>query len=412
LGFLLSVAATLPGEHRPLVSGAAGGSARFAQATVAVHQQRPGDFRHAKVEERKDEQFIPEYVALIGFAGPGPCGHADIESDGFGRDGLQQVKHVQAKQHRDVHLEPGIGWQDMDVKATPQVLPGQHMIRHHGIEAVGACHGLARLQTAFGDGMISRGVKRGQLLQHKRRALLEVDPQFLPDVSRSLNHPTPHIDRFSVEERARSRRLRGMNIRLTGAHQQVYAVLADDPAGHWLQVFVVEFAIELRARVYDATVNRRTHRDASGPVVGGQRHFQRAHMHVRHRDQAPLAEGAAPPLSVLEADAAQQHAVPKIKFLAVGQDCDRSRIEPVLVGDAPPECEPVGEIDEILVLNHPAGDVGTQPVVAAGEVGPRIVDVIRHRPGGGTPRREVAISQCAQGFANTLLCRIEPLKHQ
>ncbi len=56
------------------------------------------------------------------------------------------------------------------------------------------------------------------------------------------------------------------------------------------------------------------------------------------------------------------------------------RIEPVLLGDAKLEREPVGKIDEVFVLDHAAGNVGAQPVVAAGEVGSRIVDVIRDRP--------------------------------
>ncbi len=77
LRFLLTVAAALPGKHRPLVSGSRGGRARLAQAPVAVHQQRSGDFGHAIVEEREDEQFIPEDMTLIGFSGPAPRGHTD-----------------------------------------------------------------------------------------------------------------------------------------------------------------------------------------------------------------------------------------------------------------------------------------------------------------------------------------------
>ena len=177
-------------------------------------------------------------------------------------------------------------------------------------------------------------------------------------------------------------------------------------------MLVVELAVQLRARVDDAPVDRRTHRDACRPVVGGQRQFQRAQVHVAHRDQAPLLERTAPPLAVLEAYAPQQHAAPQIELLAVRQELDGSRIEPVLLGDAKLEREPVGEIDEILVLDHAAGDVGAQPIVAAGEVGPRIVNAIRHRPGGGAARREIAIPQGAQGFADTLLRRVEALKHQ
>ena len=84
-------------------------------------------------------------MALICFPSPAPSGYTDIESNGVGRYGLQQVKHVQPKQHRDVQLEPWIGRLDMHVELAPQVLPGKHMVRHHGIEATRARDRLARL---------------------------------------------------------------------------------------------------------------------------------------------------------------------------------------------------------------------------------------------------------------------------
>src|SRR5919108_375620 len=44
LRFLLAVAAALPREHGALVPGVLGRGARLAEAAVAVHEQRPGDF--------------------------------------------------------------------------------------------------------------------------------------------------------------------------------------------------------------------------------------------------------------------------------------------------------------------------------------------------------------------------------
>ena len=90
----------------------------------------------------------------------------------------------------------------------------------------------------------------------------------------------------------------------------------------------------------------------------------------------------------------------------------RSRIEPVAIGDAKLEREPVRKIDEILVLDHAAGNVGAQPVVAAGEVGSRIVNVIRRAPRRRPARREIAIPQGAQGFADSLPRRVESFVHQ
>ena len=135
-------------------------------------------------------------------------------------------------------------------------------------------------------------------------------------------------------------------------------------------------------------------------------------MHVAHRDQAALLERSASPLVVLEAVCSEQHAAPQIELLAIGQDLDSSGIEPVVIADAKLEREPVGEIDEVLVLDHPAGNIGAHPVVAAGEVGAGIVNVIRPRPGGRPARREIAVPQGAQGFADSLPRRVEFFVHQ
>ena len=144
-------------------------------------------------------------------------------------------------------------------------------------------------------------IERGQFLQHQRLALLAGRLQFLPDVSRFRRwSAAEHRAKLSVEERLRSRRLRDMNIRLAGAHQQVHAVLADGFACQRLQVLVVELAVELSAGVDDAAVDRRSHRDDCGPVFGGQRKLQRAHMHVAIETSRRSWSVAAPPLAILE----------------------------------------------------------------------------------------------------------------
>ena len=102
----------------------------------------------------------------------------------------------------------------------------------------------------------------------------------------------------------------------------------------------------------------------------------------------------------------------QIEFLAIRQDRCGFRVEPAVIGDVKIEREPVGEIDEILVLHHPPGNVGLQPVIAAGEVGPRIVNAIRHRPGSGCTGCKIAIPQGAQGFTDSLFVWVEPVEHQ
>ena len=175
---------------------------------------------------------------------------------------------------------------------------------------------------------------------------------------------------------------------------------------------VVERAIELRTPVDDAPVDGRTDRDAGGPVLGGERQLQRADVHVAHRDQPSLLDRSAACLAVLKSYVSKQHTAPQIEFLAVRQDFDRSLIEPVLIADTKLKRKPVREIDEVLVLDHPTGNFSAHAVVAAGEVGPWIVSVIRPCPGRCPARREIAIAQSAQGFADSLPRWIEPFIHQ
>ncbi len=82
-------------------------------------------------------------------------------------------------------------------------------------------------------------------------------------------------------------------------------------------MFAVEFQIQLRARVDDASVDRRTDRDSPRPVLGGQHQFQRAQVHVGHRDETLLLQQTSSPLSVLETYGAQQYTAPQIEFLAI-----------------------------------------------------------------------------------------------
>ena len=115
-------------------------------------------------------------------------------------------------------------------------------------------------------------------------------------------------------------------------------------------------------------------------------------MHVGHGNEAALFQRAAPSLSILKFHGAQEHAAPKIKFLPVRQYRDASFIEPLAVRDAELEREPVGQIHEVFVLDHATGDIGLEPVVAAGEVSPRIMDAVCDCSGRGPARGEVAVT--------------------
>ena len=73
------------------------------------------------------------------------------------------------------------------------------------------------------------------------------------------------------------------------------------------------------------------------------------------------------------------------------------------------EREPVREIDEALVLDLELADDGREAVVAAREIGARVMHAVRLRPRRGAARREVAVAERAQRFPDALAGRVEVL---
>ena len=115
--------------------------------------------------------------------------------------------------------------------------------------------------------MIARTIKGSDLLQYERGALRELDGPFLRDVVRFLDHAAWIIENLSVAERLRAGGLRDVDVRLTGAHKQRYAILAQEFAAERHQMLVVEFAVELRARVHHLAIDCAADRDIPHPVL-------------------------------------------------------------------------------------------------------------------------------------------------
>jgi hypothetical protein len=87
---------------------------------VAVVEQRVGQDGPLEVQEWEDEQLVPEDVAPVGLAVPAAGGNADVQVDGVGRDGLQQVEDVQVQDG----LGPLVGAVELDVEPVPEAVPG------------------------------------------------------------------------------------------------------------------------------------------------------------------------------------------------------------------------------------------------------------------------------------------------
>ncbi len=87
-------------------------------------------------------------------------------------------------------------------------------------------------------------------------------------------------------------------------------------------------------------------------------------------------------------------------------------VEPLSVCDPELQRQPVGDVDQFLVLHVAAPDVADQPVVQAREVGARVVDVVGHRLGQRSTGDEVAVAQGAQRLAQPLVGGVEAVVDQ
>src|ERR1700728_2065019 len=136
--FFLTVAAALPGEHGAAVSRLPRRPARLRQAAPAIQQERAREPREAKVQERKNEEFVPEDVTAISLAGPATGWNASVQLDHVPRHGLQQVKDLQPDHAVGVVVCFAPHPHEAEITAPPELNPGERMASEQLREAAGA----------------------------------------------------------------------------------------------------------------------------------------------------------------------------------------------------------------------------------------------------------------------------------
>ncbi len=179
-----------------------------------------------------------------------------------------------------------------------------------------------------------------------------------------------------------------------------------------VQMAVVEFPIALDIGVGHPAVEGAAEFHPAAPVFGHQAHFQGGQVAVAHVHQAALPEQGGAPAVVPEPDRPHQHPLLEVELLAEGEGLHPAQVEPFAVLDTKGKGEPVGKVDQILVLDGVPGDLGSQPVVAAGQVGAGIMGLIGPGLGSRPPSAEVTVTQGAQSLAQPFLLRFEPIVDQ
>src|SRR6516165_90184 len=128
-----------------------------------------------------------------------------------------------------------------------------------------------------------------------------------------------------------------------------------------------------------------------------------------HVHEAPLGEAGFPPLRVAYPQSPQIETVAQIERQPILKDFDATQVEPFSLVYSEGQWQPVGEVDEVLILDGTAIDQRCEPVVATGNIRAGIIQVISACLGGGSAGHEVPVADGEQGFATPLQGRVETL---
>src|SRR5690606_27834724 len=139
--------------------------------------------------------------------------------------------------------------------------------------------------------------------------------------------------------------------------------------------------------------------------------LQRRQVRVVHRHQPPLDHPGAPPFTVDGVEGPGEHAAPHVQ-LGAGRGGRVGAGAPAAVAAAEGQREPVGRVDQVLVLHPVAVHGGDRAVVAAGDVGAGVVHPVGPGLRGGAAGGEEAVAQGAQGLAGPGVLAARPLVHQ
>ncbi len=329
-------------------------------------------------------------------------GHAHVEVGGVRRQGLQHVEGAQADVPLGVwtrHLQPG---------PFPQVTPGDLVLFQEFAEAGRESGPAQRGRGHVGERQVARRGECHRLddrdgvatVQRQHACLLDmvVVPLGLGPASAAGGDVDPRgqgdLDAGGAGPRAEPRQ--GL----------------PDPRRVPCQVVAPQVAVPCHSRVGHPAVEPGAYAERPRPVLRREGRLQRGQVGVGHRDQAALPYGRDAAVGVPEPDQPVQDGVAHVQVLPVPEQVRRAGGEPRAAGRREGQRQPVRQVDHVLVGQPMTRDVRGEPVVASGDVGPRVVDGagpgLRCRASRGEP----AVAQRAQRLAQPLVTGIEPLVSQ
>ncbi len=325
-----------------------------------------------------------------------------VEVDAVLGDRLQQMKQVQPDDAQCLVVAL-----DLDAGPLPEARPGPDVPVEQLVEAPHPGDAACRCHGGLTDGAVPGSEDGNHLVDGDRLAAADVDGEIVADPAWLGCRAPADAQRPVLAVYPGSRCLGDPDVGLGGLHHQQQGLLVDRLRLEGTQVAAGQFPVPFNAGILHRAVKRRTHVNPARPVLGHDRRLQPAQVLVLHMHEPALGQAGGTARRVPEPDRPGQHAAAQVDLLDVVQEVDIVHPKPGAALDAECHRQPVGQVDDALVLDCLAVNGVAQPVVASGRIRARIVDVAGPRLGGGAPGSEVAVAQGAQRLAQAFLVRCE-----
>ncbi len=411
LAHLATVAAGLPGVERAAQATGPRGRAGGRQAAIPVAQQRARQTRGSQGQHRQHKEFVPEDMPAVGLTMQPPGRHAGICLQRVGGQCLQKVEEVEPDGQGRLRTALVFLLQ-RGVETLPQLGPGQRVPIEQVVEVSRVLQVRDHCLGRLGQRPVASGVQRDHLLQRHRLTSGDGYGHLLLNQTRLGTHlpldltalprttdPSPGCDGDP-------------DPRLARLDRQHHGVGTGEPLIAGQEVIAGQFPVAVHAGILHGAVNARANAQHSRPVLGDDRGLQTGQMRLRHVDEPPLGQPREPSARVTEAKPPGQQSAPQVQLLALGQHLHLVKVEPVTVIDRDRDRKPVGQVHHGLVVHALPGDLVSQPVPAAGDVGARVVNPVCARLGCRPAGGEVPVTKGAQGLTQPFVYRVEPLVGQ
>ena len=182
--------------------------------------------------------------------------------------------------------------------------------------------GFESLDSAFGTGVIFRGVLRDNFLYGDCFPFAHLDTKILSDITFFNNRLTRYRNVYMATHHTRTRRLGNTDFGLTRLHLQediaiVFCVLLQRD-----EMPMIELAVAFDAKILHRTIKGRPHLHRSGPVVCGDGQFNGGKVGKPHMNEPAFFDCRLPAMRVSESIITKKKTFFDVQLLAKTTDID------------------------------------------------------------------------------------------